>query len=75
MTKDDQVRIEIGYEGGHVTASMVSATSADELDTRLGENTGGVVLLKAEDATITVVLGRVAYVRRFARDSQVGFGG
>jgi hypothetical protein len=75
MTKDDQVRIEIGYEGGHVSASMVSAASADELDTRLDENTGGVVLLEADDATITVVLGRVAYVRRFARDSQVGFGG
>ena len=75
MTRDDQVRIEVGYEGGHVTASIVSAVSADELDTRLGENAEGVVLLEADDATITVALGRVAYVRRFARDSQVGFGG
>lgn len=75
MTRDDQVRIEIGYEGGHVTASVVSTASADELDTRLGETDGGVLLLEADDATITVVLGQVAYVRRFARDSRVGFGG
>ena len=75
MTERDTVRIEIGYEGGHVTAAIVSIASADELDEQLGADAGGVVRLEAGDASITVVLNRVAYVRRFARDSQVGFGG
>lgn len=75
MTQQETVRIEIGYEGGHVTAAIVSSASADDLDDRLGADAGGVVCLEADDASITVVLSRVAYVRRFARDSQVGFGG
>ncbi len=75
MKHEETVRIEIGYEGGHVTAAIVSTASADELDERLGAAGGGVVCLEADDASITVVLGKVAYVRRFARDSQVGFGG
>lgn len=75
MTEQDTVRIEIGYEGGHVTAASVSVASADELEVQLSAGDGGVVRLETDDASTTVVLGKVAYVRRFARDSQVGFGG
>jgi len=75
MTKEDTVRIEIGYEGGHATGAVVQAASADELEQQLAAGEPGVVRLEAEDSTINVVLQRVAYVRRFARDGRLGFGG
>ncbi len=34
----------------------------------------GTLALDAEDGRYTVVLARVVYVKRFARESKVGFG-
>lgn len=75
MTKDDTVRIEIGYTGGHATGAVVPISSADELEKRLATGDPGVTHLEAEDSAICVVLQQVAYVRRFARDERLGFGG
>jgi hypothetical protein len=75
MSKDDTVRIEIGYEGGHVTGAVVQVSSADSLEKQLVDGDAGVAMIDAEDSTISVVLSQVAYVRRFARDGRLGFGG
>ena len=75
MSKEETVRIEIGYEGGNVTGAIVDVASADTLEEQLATGEPGVVRLQAEDSTINVVLQQVAYVRRYARDGRLGFGG
>ena len=48
--------------------------SASELERALHEDGPRVVVLQTEDGPYHVVVPRVAYFRRFARASRVGFG-
>ena len=68
----DQVRIEIGFDGGQSLSMLVSPESADELERGIGQE--GSVPLDAEDARYIVNLRRVVYLRRFRREARVGFG-
>ncbi len=68
----DQVRIELGFDGGQSLSMLVSTESADELANGIGQD--GSVTLEAEDARYIVALRRVVYLRRFRRDAKVGFG-
>ena len=68
----EQVRIEIGFDGGQSLSMLVSAESADALTGGIGQD--GSVTLDAEDASYIVALRRVVYVRRFQRQAKVGFG-
>jgi hypothetical protein len=68
----DQVRIEIGFDGGQSLSMLVTPESADELGRGIGED--GSVTLDAEDASYIVALRRVVYLRRFRREARVGFG-
>jgi len=68
----DQVRIEIGFDGGQSLSMLVSPESADELERGIGGD--GSVSLDAEDALYIVNLRRVVYVRKFRREARVGFG-
>jgi len=74
MAKDDLVRIEVGFHGGDVLAARVPAKDADGLEQRLRKRDDAVVEVAAEDGRYLVVLARVLYVKRFARESRVGFG-
>ncbi len=72
---DERVRIEIGFDGGQIMGALVSAASADELEQALAvPDPRGTLVLEADDGRYTVTLGRVVYVKRFARESRVGFG-
>ena len=68
----DQVRIEIGFDGGQSLSMLVSPESAEELANGIGQD--GSVTLDAEDASYSVALRRVVYLRRFRREAKVGFG-
>jgi hypothetical protein len=68
----DQVRIEIGFDGGQSLSMLVSTESADELERGIGQD--GSATLDAEDARYIVNLRRVVYLRRFRREARVGFG-
>ena len=46
----EQVRIEIGFDGGQSLSMLVSPESADELERGIGED--GSVTLDAEDAQL-----------------------
>jgi hypothetical protein len=70
---DTRVRIEIAFDGGQVLAAFVAGQTADELERALGEAGDGSFALEAEDGRYTVSLRRVVYVKRFTRDSRVGF--
>ena len=74
MAENDRVRIEIAFDGGQTIGALVAAAVADGLERALGENPDGVFELEAEDGRYAVALRRVVYVKRFARESRVGFG-
>ena len=68
----DQVRIEIGFDGGQSLSMLVSSESVSQLERGIGGE--GSVTLDAEDAQYVVNLRRVVYLRKFRREARVGFG-
>ena len=73
MSTDVFVRIEIGLDGGQILSALVTPASADELERSLSAGASGALLLEAQDGAILLVLPRVLYAKRFARETRVGF--
>ncbi len=71
---ETRIRIEIGFEGGQIVSALTSAHLVDELEGLLSAGNDGAFALDAEDGSYTVVLRRVLYLKRYARESHVGFG-
>lgn len=74
MPAEDKVRVEVAYEGGQSFTTLMSNDAADDLERRLAAGDGGIVTIEAEDGRYAVMLSRIAYVKRFLRESRVGFG-
>ncbi len=74
MPAEDKVRVEVAYEAGQSFTTLMSNEAADELERRLASGDESVLTIDAEDGRYAVVLGRIAYVKRFLRESRVGFG-
>jgi hypothetical protein len=72
-TNEHDTRIEIGFEGSQIMSALVTAKAANELESALDAGQGGTLALDAEDGRYTVALGRVVYLKRFAREGRVGF--
>ena len=70
---DDFIRVEIGFAGGQILSWLVTADSADALDRNLGAGASSTLTLDAQEGTVTLVLDRVLYVKRYERESRVGF--
>jgi hypothetical protein len=70
---EHDVRIEVGFEGSQIMSALVTARAADELETALDSGRDGTLVLDTEDGRYTVVLGRVVYLKRFAREGRLGF--
>jgi hypothetical protein len=75
VADDSFVRIEIGFDGGQILSWLVKPESADALERKLGAGGSGTLSLEAQEGTITLVLDRILYAKRYARESRVGFGG
>lgn len=73
MPEAELVRVEIGFHGGDVLAARVPVADAEALEEHLRRREDAVVEVNAEDARYLVVLARVLYVKRYARESRVGF--
>ena len=77
---EERIRIEIAFDGGQVMSAIVSPNEADALEQALGSadvraDAGDAAFsLDAEDGRYTIAVRRVVYVKRFARESRVGFG-
>jgi hypothetical protein len=69
----DRIRIEIAFDGQQVLSVLVSQGVADELDEALSAGSGS-FSFEAEDGRYTVSLARIVFVKRWARESRVGFG-
>jgi hypothetical protein len=72
---DDFVRVEIGFAGGQIMSWLVTPESAEALDRNLGAGASGTLTVDAQEGTVTIVLDRVLYVKRYAREARVGFAG
>jgi hypothetical protein len=72
-TNEHDTRIEIGFEGSQIMSAVVTTEAADELEGALDTGKGGTIVLDAEDGRYTVALGRVVYLKRFAREGRLGF--
>jgi hypothetical protein len=71
---EERVRIEVAFERGQAFSALVDTGVADEIERRLKDGAEGTVDVEAEDGRYVVVLREVAYMKRFARESHVGFG-
>lgn len=74
MTENQYIRVEIGLDGGQILSTLVTPESAEALEQSLSEGAEGSVALEAPDGNILLMLSRVLYAKRFARESRVGFG-
>ena len=74
MVDSDSVRIEIAFDGGQIMGAVVTAQGAEELERSLAAGSDGTHTLDASDGRYSVVLRRIVYVKRYARESRVGFG-
>jgi len=70
----DRVRIEVGFDGGQIMSALVVPDSADALERALSSGGENSLALDAQDGRYLIRLDRIVYVKRFARDSRVGFG-
>jgi hypothetical protein len=65
-------RVEIGFEGGQVISTRLSAEDLKDLRSRLEQ--GGWYDLPTEDGTIALYLPKVSFIRVNSGDNRVGFG-
>lgn len=70
----DRTRIEIAFDGGQTIGLLVSLVDANALDDALSSGRDDALTLEAEGGRYTVALRRIVYVKRFIRESRVGFG-
>jgi hypothetical protein len=68
----DAQRVEIGFEGGQVISTRLSAGDVKDLRSRLEQ--GSWYDLPTEDGTIALHLGKVQFLRVEAGEHRVGFG-
>ena len=73
MSDTERIRIEIAFDR-QVLSVLVSQQTADDLDRALASGQDSTYTFDADDGRYTILLRRVVYVKRFARESRVGFG-
>ena len=69
---EESVRIQVAFEGGQSVDANVSQEVADGLAAALAASEA-VFELPTEDGTYLLSLGKVVYVRRAERETQIGF--
>jgi hypothetical protein len=71
-SNNNSVRIQIAFEGGQSVGANVSPEVADNLAAALAASEA-VFELPTEDGTCLLSLGKIVYVRRPERETQIGF--
>ena len=74
MASPERVRIEIAFDGGTIVGASVSQDAVEQLERSLAAGAQETLALDADDGRYTIALRHVLYVKRFARESRVGFG-
>ena len=74
MAEAERVRLEVSFRGGQSLTVSVTPKTADELEAALAKGEPDAVTFEAEDGRYTAVVKMIAFVKRHARESRVGFG-
>jgi hypothetical protein len=74
MSESERIRIEIAFDGQQVLSVLVSPKTVEEFENALAGDRDAAYSFDADDGAYTVSLRRVVYVKRWARESRVGFG-
>ena len=74
MADTDKTRIEIAFDGQQVLSVLVPISTAEDLDRALAGDHDSAYSFEADDGRYTISLQRVVFVKRWARESRVGFG-
>ncbi len=74
MADAERIRVEIAFEGAQALSVYVTAAVADGLDRALAADSEGGFTFEAEDGHYTVAVDKIVFVKRYARESRVGFG-
>ena len=74
MSDFERIRIEIAFDGQQVLSVLVPISTADDLDRALAGDHDSAYSFEADDGRYTISLQRVVFVKRWARESRVGFG-
>ena len=74
MADGERVRIEIGFEGAQGMAVLLEVEAADALEQAFADGGVRTFAVDTEDGRYALRLDRVVYVKRFSRESRVGFG-
>ena len=72
-TTEKPQKINIGFHGGQVLTARVKPTELSGLKAKLGSD--GWHDLAAEDATVTLNVGRIDYLLVDDEEHRIGFGG
>jgi hypothetical protein len=73
MAEAETVRVELAFEGGQIIAANLTSEAADEIERAVSKGEGA-VQADTEDGRIIVVASKVTYVKRYRRESAIGFG-
>jgi len=73
VADEEHIVVEIGFDGGQIMGARLTSASADELEQALSGDKDGALTLDADDGRYTLPLGRIVYVKRFAREAPLGF--
>ena len=71
---NERIRIEIAFDGQQVLSVLVPISTADDIDRALAGDHDSAYSFEADDGRYTISLQRVVFVKRWARESRVGFG-
>ncbi len=71
----ENVRLEIAFKGGHALGVLVPVDAANGLEQALANERDGLHRLEADDGHYLIPLATVVYVKRFSRETPIGFGG
>ncbi len=74
MADAERVRLEIAFRSGQSLTVNVAPATADELEAALAKGAPDAVTFEADDGRYTAVVRMIAFVKRHARESRVGFG-
>ena len=74
MAEAERIRIDVAFEHGQAFSALVEEAIADDLERRLANGDESLVTIEAEDGRYAVAMRRVAYIKRYRRETRVGFG-
>ncbi len=74
MGDAERIRLEIAFRYGQSLTVNVTPKIADELEAALARGEPDALTFDAEDGRYTAVVKMIAFVKRHARESRVGFG-